>query len=401
MCIHHGRRSSKVWLDRLIRESVQRALPHTRKYWRLVHCVRSKTYLLSPSGVWDVYTRAQMTRVIRACARIVSYGKLWRRPLEHWQPPQTGAHEQLSSLVQYLFDTYPVPSFMNNVWWTDDDECWPRELYQHLANGAGVRSFKWPFEFPLTKPVARWFVAAPKGLSPFPALRWAQMRSLGSDDRLARYIATHAHLSESVFDELFWESVLRFLIRNMPICNDEISQIIWFIHGQKFMPGETVWGRGGGVEPLQPDFTVRGRSLMSLRRHMANWRDEVRPNLPPPVETTSWEPTPIGTFNFQGNDAIWTIRELLTDRELRVEGDNMHHCVADYIKACATRKTSIWSMRVLRGDVRRRVMTIEVEPESKTIWQAQGKRNSRPNSAAQEMLQKWAAQEQLILSECM
>ena len=406
MCIHHGRRNSKVWLDRLIRKSADGSPRHARNYWQVIDAVRRSSDLLRPKSAWGSSSREQAERVVTACARIALHSDAWspdqwQRSPERWCPPCGSAHEQLSSLVHHLFDRYPVPSFLTNVWWANGEERWPRELYLHLARGAGVRSFQLPFDFPLTKPVARWFVGAPDDMSPFPALRWSQVRALGGDDRLGRLIVTRTILCMSVDDEPFWESVLRFLIRNMPISNDEITGIIWFIRYQRFVPGEYTWGPGGGQTPLQPDFSLRGKSLMSLRRHMANWRDDVRPNLPPPIETTSWEPTPIGTFDYQGNDAVWTIRELLTDRELRVEGDNMHHCVADYIEACATRKTSIWSMRVLRGDERRRVMTIEVEPESKTIWQAQGKRNARPNSAAQEILQKWAAQEQLVLSECM
>jgi hypothetical protein len=236
-------------------------------------------------------------------------------------------------------------------------------------------------------------------MSPFQVLRWAQVRALGSDDRLATLIARDTLLRIPTIDDSYWESVLRFLVRNMPICGDEIRSIIGFIFDQRFRPAEMIWGHGGGPAPLQPDFSLRGRSLMSLRRHMTNWRDEVQPQLPLPGAKKFWEPTNIGDFHCIQDDAIWTIRELLSDGELYMEGNNMQHCVATYIKACARRKTSIWSMRARRGDVRRRVMTIELEPESKTIWQAQGKRNSLPNSAAQEILHKWAAQEQLDLSE--
>ncbi|QDU47429.1 hypothetical protein Mal52_59600 [Symmachiella dynata] len=404
MCIHHGRRSSKVWLDRLIRKSADCSPRHARSYWQIIDAVRRSSDLLRPASVWGSSSGEQAARVVTACARIALHSDdwhadQWERSPEQWRPPCGSAHEQLSSLVHHLFDRYPVPSFLTNVWWADGEESWPRELYLHLARGAGIRSFQLPFEFPLTKPVARWFAEAPDGLSPFAALRWSQVRALGGDDRLACLIAKDTLLRAPTVDDAYWESVLRFLVRNMPICRDEIQSIIRFIFEQRFRPAELIWGHGGGPAPLQPDFSLRGRSLMSLRRHMANWRDEVQLQLLLPGAKKFWEPTNIGDFHCIQNDAIWTIRELLTDRDLYIDGENMRHCVATYIKACSRRKTSIWSMRVRRGDVRRRVLTIEVRPRSKLVWQAQGKRNTDPTPDAMQILRQWAAQEQLDLSE--
>jgi hypothetical protein len=129
---------------------------------------------------------------------------------------------------------------------------------------------------------------------------------------------------------------------------------------------------------------------------MVNWREELSANLPPLVLSTSrWERSPIRPFRHVQDGAIWTIDELRSDQELRVEGGIMQHCVADYSHDCARRRTSIWSMKVQRGSRRKRELTIEVRPQTKTIYEALGKRNSPPTAVTQELLDRWAHQEGL------
>src|SRR5262249_30474269 len=153
----------------------------------------------------------------------------------------------------------------------------------------------------------------------------------------------------------------------------------------RYRAGRLVWGPDAGDEPLDPSFSVKGRSLESLRRYMANWRTHRMAKLSisgPMVPASTWTPTPIGAFPHPEGDTLWSIEELLSDRELRVEGGIMQHCVARYIHDCARRRTSIWSMKAQQGATRRRVLTIEVLPECRTIWQARGKKNAPPSDAA-------------------
>lgn len=68
----------------------------------------------------------------------------------------------------------------------------------------------------------------------------------------------------------------------------------------------------------------------------------------------------------------------------------MGHCVASYISACARHRMSIWSMRVHDGQASKRVLTIEVVPETKAIRQAKGRHNAPPTEPAKTMLLRWA-----------
>jgi hypothetical protein len=398
MPTHHRKQYAKRMLDELLGRFAN-PLWHSREsYWRLIHAVRASSTLLAPSPKRGHTDPRQAERVVRAGSRLAQKSDAWRRPPETWIAPCANAFTQFRSLVCHLLHEYPVPRFMTTVWLCDDDKPWELDMYLHLAQGKSIRQFELPppYSIRISKSAARFFMLAPDDVSPLGAYRWAHVRSLGGDATLARLLMTMAPLCTPTEHEAFWESVIRFLIVNMPICRSEIIAIVEFVYQQRFVSADTVWGPGAGEQPLQPNFTLRGRSLRSLRRHMANWREELSANLPPLVLATSrWERTPIRPFRHVRDGAIWTIDELLSDRELRVEGGIMQHCVADYSHDCARRRTTIWSMKVQRDSRRERELTIEVRPQTKTIYEALGKRNSPPTAVTQELLDRWAHQEGL------
>ncbi len=402
---YNRKQFAKRRLDDLLRSFAQ-PLSQSRKnhFWSLVHAVRASTSLLVPFPERGRTDPREAERVVRACARMSERCHLWQQRPEFWPAPQAPPFVQFRSLVSHLFDQHPVPNFMARVWMGEDEMPWELALYLHLAAGHSIRQFDPEMGYPvrMTKQAARFFMQAPDDVLPIEAYRWAQVRALGGDDRLARLLMMSTTLYVATEHEEFWESVIRFLIRNLPISSEEISAIIWFIDQQKFRPAETVWRRGAGKLPLQPKFTLRGRSLMSLRRHMANWPTDLqerRPELLPlkleRQTVVRWQRTLIDSFRLERDHELWTIDELLTDRELRAEGGIMRHCVAKYIHYCVKRRTSIWSMRVHRGERYKRVLTVEVDPEAKMILQAKGKRNSAPSELAMEMLHRWANQVRL------
>jgi PcfJ-like protein len=76
----------------------------------------------------------------------------------------------------------------------------------------------------------------------------------------------------------------------------------------------------------------------------------------------------------------------------------MQHCVASYVRACAGRSSSIWSMRFENPVRRDGVMTIEVDMKNRTICQARRRRNVRPNGKAREILERRARQEKQAIA---
>jgi hypothetical protein len=224
------------------------------------------------------------------------------------------------------------------------------------------------------------------------AFRWAQVRSLGGDSRLARSLLRTILMAPTA-DERFWETVIRFLVENGPLVDVEVEAIVGFICRQRFEPAEVVWGRGAGDRPLQPDFSLEGRSLSGLRHYMANWQAELACRVSTPAREgreLSWAPTPIEPFRLHDGVQTWSVRELLTASELRAEGGIMRHCVGSYVSACRLRRTSIWSMRIENGEAPKRVLTIEILPATRTIRQAKGKSNAPPCHTASRVLLLWA-----------
>ena len=243
---------------------------------------------------------------------------------------------------------------------------------------------------------------APDDLSVVQALRWGQVLGLGGDKKLARAVL-NTMLRSPTTNEPFWEQVIQMLARNAPISSEEVVQFVGFIHQQRFQPARLVLRRGNEETPLQPDFDIRGQTLRSLRRHMANWQEERRIRLQQEYErnqrpyVSQWVTTDIQPFRHAENDRYWTIEELLSDIELRAEGGIMQHCVASYTNRCAHRQSSIWSMKLHEGQRQKRILTIEVDPKTRQIRQAKGRRNTAPDGKSKHILQQWAKEAGLSL----
>jgi len=397
---YHARRR----VDALIAQRAQSLKKQSKQFWQLIHVIRSRSRLLAPVSGTGFLNPSDAERVIQAGVRMTRRRHAWQRSPETWAVPDASPFVQMRSLVQHLFDKYPVPNFMAPVWWGEHNAQWGMKLYLHLAAGKSIRRFPVLPHFQITKRMAAFFMQAPDDLRPLETYRWSQVLSLGGDERLARILIRKTCLWAPNGAEAFWASVIRFLIQNAPLSTDEIVDIVQFIHQQRFEPAETVWGRGAGDNPVQPDFSLRGRSLMSLRRHMGNWRSELieKGMMPPPdVDPLDfpWERSKIDAFHFEQDGIAWSIEELLTPRQLYNEGRIMNHCVSDYVSVCARRKTSIWSLKVQTGKRRRRQLTIEVLPKSKIIQQASGKHNCEPGETVREILNRWADREGLTFSE--
>ena len=101
----------------------------------------------------------------------------------------------------------------------------------------------------------------------------------------------------------------------------------------------------------------------------------------------------IGEPNFK----IWTIRELLTQQSLFVEGRKLRHCVASYVSSCARGQSSIWSMELEQSSMVEKRVTIEINPATRHVVQIRGKLNRHSNPQELNILRRWAAEAKLVL----
>jgi hypothetical protein len=87
---------------------------------------------------------------------------------------------------------------------------------------------------------------------------------------------------------------------------------------------------------------------------------------------------------------VYDIIELLTSEDLRQEGGVMQHCVASYASSCASRRTSIWSLRKrLESDREVRLATIEVNNVQGTMVRVRRRCNKMPTRHELSLLERW------------
>ena len=396
----------------LIDQAIRAHLPidpfRRRKFIELLQFVRAESYLLSPQSYRHARSDDQIAERIRALLRVSMVSSRWIRSIEGWQCDREkirSLDEQFHSLLRFLLAKYYVPRFMNHVWHGSSVSGCDQgiEIFLKMARGIGPRQCGLPVS--LTKSQAAQFMTAPDDLNLMEAIRWSQVLAMGGSSKLARTVSK-THLCDQQDDEPFWMQSIQWFCRIererfAVLSDEEIVQIIQFVRQHRFEPASRVLGYPTELDqPLQPNLELRGRSVRSLRRLMANWRQQI--DVPEPLVPTrgyrksSWQSIGINGMNVNIGQEVWTIEELLTGHELQVEGGIMQHCVGEYDRDCLRGESSIWSVRVSRKGKRKRVLTMELCPQRREILQAKGKCNLAPTVAVQKLVRHWAQRENVM-----
>jgi hypothetical protein len=115
-----------------------------------------------------------------------------------------------------------------------------------------------------------------------------------------------------------------------------------------------------------------------------------------PGKRISWRASGIQGYRLlekradEEQDREWSIHELLNSGALHIEGRMLRHCVYTYTDRCRRRETTIWSLRLRVNGEEKRMVTIEVDPQRRSIVQVRAKCNRRPGGRSLEILQLWA-----------
>jgi hypothetical protein len=326
----------------------------------------------------------------------------WIRELRNWRPTSHNPLRQFTSLAAFLLAKYPLPPFLDSVWFRGhgDQAQWQQACYRALARGGSPRRLDFPIA--LTKQMSRHFLQAPKDFLLEQALRWGQVLGLGGSPRLVRAILG-SRLAASFEHNDFWTTVIRWLIENPMLDPAQIGPLIDFIYQQNFEPQLVETAPGVmGVRPIEPNFSMKGRTAASLIQRMREWHASLRKQ--PEKADLEWLPAGIGGFELvegtlvSGSLRRWTIVELLSRQALFHEGQVMRHCVASYDRSCAGGGSSIWSMGLERNHgKRKRMLTIELAVGSKRICQIRGKANRLASQKELEIVGRWASQQGLSI----
>jgi hypothetical protein len=367
----------------------------------LLQHVSTCSDLVSSQPVIGQYGWQAGNTFIEGLLALARRSRSWIRRVSDWKIQTHNSRRQFSSLALHLFAEWPVPTFMDCVWFLGNgrEAVQKQSWFLHIGKGQNIRTAGLPLAF--TKRMAHYFMQAPSDYTVEAALRWGQIQGLGGKERLARPIIGTRLGTNFEYDD-FWTTVLQFFVANPMLDLAHIGPIIDYIHHQRFV-SQNVVVAPGVVErrgPMQPNFTIKGRTPASLLRQVESWHRTLARIEQPMAE---WQPSGIDGFEFfegterGGNLKVWTITELLSSKALISEGRKMKHCVATYASSCASGACSIWTLEVETYVGRSKILTVEVYNARRLICQARGKCNMLPGEKHLNILRRWAEQAGLSL----
>ena len=334
------------------------------------------------------------------------------RNIEDWKPKRINTHAQLPDLLHFLFAKYPVPYFLINGFRNYNMDS--ILLYQHIGAGRSLKTFDLVPDFNVPKKAFHHLQTTPDHCTFNEGFRRAQILSMGGDDRLFNTLmdsrlgtftntpySTTTHKEIKKEQEDFWLTVIRFFVDHTMINNDKIPQIVDYIYDQKYTLKRINQPDGSFINrPDQPNFTIKGRTPMSLINQSDNWHEFLVLNKKRIETAKSWEPVNINDYIFENGLNRYKIVQLTTTKELVSEGNDMHHCVATYASSCINGNCSIFSLRHSNeqlGYYNQSFVTIEVRGTS--VVQIRGKYNKPPQTYHMQLIRNWIDQNDLRLSK--
>src|SRR5579884_667701 len=238
-------------------------------FHELLQHINVASGLVSGQPVIAQYGRQVGNTLIDGLLALARHSRNWIRPIAGWKPQTHNTRRQFASLARHLFAEWPVPAFMDSVWFLGDGRAAVEQQhwFWHIGQGKSIRTADLPL--PYTKRMAHYFMQAPADCTVEAALRWGQIRALGGSERLARAVLA-TWLGTSFGHDDFWITVIQFFIANPMLDLVHVGPIIDYIEEQRFV-SQDVFVAPGVVErrgPPQPNFTMKGRTPASLLRHV-------------------------------------------------------------------------------------------------------------------------------------
>jgi hypothetical protein len=322
------------------------------------------------------------------------------RPATNWAGTTSSWKPAIASLAYHLISKYKVPAFLASAWCASDSNGdKKRNWFVAHSRGASFRTLDLPTV--MTRKMEHVFLASGDHLSIEHALREAELLALGVPSEFVKAILS-TRLATNMRHGEFWRTFWMFLIANAgEVDPAQIGPMIDYIETIRH-DRITVETQNGTtqLEPPLPAFSMKGRTVKSMLRLMQHWHR----NLKGGSGGFSWIRSPFQPFIFEetSQDASemrkrWHMMELTSSAQLRREGAALHHCVASYAGRCRQGTSSIWSLRLWRGEKVHHMLTIEIDPKRRTVIQARGRANRPATGKPLLLLQNWAVRERLHL----
>jgi len=320
------------------------------------------------------------------------------RPAIDWAGTSSSWRPAVSSLAHHLICDYKVPVFLVSSWYaTDAAADRKRGWFVAHSRGASFRSLNLPIV--MTRKMEHIFLASQDHLSIEHAIRRAELLALGAPVELVKAVMS-TRLAANFRHGAFWRTVWMFLIANAAdVDPTQIEPMIDYIQAIRH-DRITVETQDGMMEidPPQPAFSMKGRTVQSMLRLMRDWHRSLGGG----SAAFSWTRSPFEPLLFEelsrdGSEMPrrWQMIELTNSAQLQREGAALHHCVASYADRCYRGISSIWSLRLWRGEKVHPVLTVEIDPRRRVVIQARGRANRAASGRSLRLLQDWAVRERL------
>ncbi|CAN5615698.1 hypothetical protein BH10BAC2_BH10BAC2_06330 [soil metagenome] len=316
---------------------------------------------------------------IQAIFNIVKYKVHWQNNIFEWKPLSKNATAQMNELADYLLCKYSVPKFLYKAFFEKTNRLFIN-WFIHLGTGRKVREMK-DIPIPFTQKMGHYFIQAPVNFSIAEALRWAQVRGLGGDEKLSERITTSWLGYKAYGDENFWQAFLMIIIQGGMFNPAKLTELTDYVREAKRLNG---------------NYHLKGRTLQSLLRQSDEWHNRFKH-----IKNVSlcWKPCGVEGFRIKRKEDVMVLEELTESKQLSVEGQTMKHCVASYAFYCAKGRSAIFSMRKYAGDVLLdTVATIEINLSLRRIVQAKAKMNKPVSDEVRKYMLSWAETNALAVS---
>jgi hypothetical protein len=296
-------------------------------------------------------------------------------------------------LVRFCFARYRVAPHLENLWLADIaddfvdgvaavDARRPRRFDRpdlrawYIVAAQGGSLYREAARTYLTRLETHHFLSAPPEIESAGRAFWYAFARAEAEDRAAALRVARSKLANFSAASSFWKEAARMFARHALAVN-EIDDLVDFLRAAK---------------AEDENFSLKGRSLGSLRRRMEEWHRALYKERA--ICGGAWPGRAIPDVEYKtGGEqkrAIWRFRQIKTGNDLFREGQRMRHCVASYKYACVSGAISIWSLTCeFPLGVLNKGVTLEVRADG-TIVQCRGFANRLPYGNEVAMVKRWA-----------
>ena len=342
---------------------------------------------------------------------------------EFWiRSPFSWTENTGTSLLDHLFVEYQAPTCLKKCWHrtaTQENLQW-LIVYILYAQGGSVKQIATNFDWKVSNnKLWHYLFQAPARLSAREAVRYCEVKRLKASDEIYQCLYANEAYAINVLSETdqnsidFWYSMVRWLVANEEqIIGTEMSRIlVWARHQftEFERAGKLFSMNGRSCSKVQKETLEYYRAIVARRVEMAR-RAELRrlAAITRQEETETreaearliayqyagyesyrWDKIGLSWSNYKNTVFRWKFVELSSSEELFEEGEAMNNCVAGYDESCHDGLSIIVSLQC--NDERK--VTIEIDPESRTLVQALGYDNRCINSHEKLVITEW-------LNEC-